>query len=144
MTLFTPKSNSKEDFNKLLIKRAGSIEDMSHQTLYNIAYEIYCSLVHMTDKKETITIMANALSEEINEIKEHNQDLKDDFETMQRIIKELRQKNDNLQKIIRLHSIDKLSKEELLQEMIKICDDFYGVELTDKEKQMEQLLRSNE
>ncbi|WP_169976507.1 MULTISPECIES: hypothetical protein [unclassified Campylobacter] len=144
MTLFTPKSNSKEEFNKLLIKRAGSLEDMSHQMLYNIAYEIYCSLVLMTDKKETITIMANALSEEINEIKEDNQDLKEDFETMQRIIKELRQKNDNLQKIIRLHSIDKLSREELLQEMIKICDDFYGVELTDEEKQMEELLRSNE
>lgn len=131
MTLFTPKSNSKEEFNKLLIKRAGSLEDMSHQMLYNIAYEIYCSLVLMTDKKETITVMAKALSEEMNEIKEDNQDLKEDFETMQRIIKELRQKNDNLQRIIRLHSIDKLSKEELLQEMIKICDDFYVKELKD-------------
>ncbi|QKF93133.1 hypothetical protein [Campylobacter sp. CCUG 57310] len=131
MTLFTPKSNSKEEFNKLLIKRAGSIEDMSHQTLYNIAYEIYCSLVLMTDKKETIAVMTKALSDEINEIKEDNQDLKDDFETMQRIITELKQKNDNLQRIIRLHSIDKLSKEELLQEMIKICDDFYVKELKD-------------
>ena len=56
MILFTPKDGSKEGFNKLLMERAGGAENLSHKAIYDVAYGLYCSLAHVTDKKEACSL----------------------------------------------------------------------------------------
>ena len=48
MILFTPKSSSKEGFNKLLVERAGGADNLSHKVIYDVAYGLYCSIEHLT------------------------------------------------------------------------------------------------
>ena len=72
MILFTPKGSSKEGFNKLLMERAGGAENLSHKAIYDVAYGLYCSLAHVTDKKEALCVMVGALNDEL---KEENEEL---------------------------------------------------------------------
>ena len=53
MILFTPKDDSKEGFNKLLVERAGGADNLTHKAIYDAAYGLYCSLAHVTDKKRS-------------------------------------------------------------------------------------------
>lgn len=75
MILFTPKGSSKEGFNKHLIEQAGGAENLSHKAIYDVAYGLYCSLAHVTDKKEALRVMVEALNDELKELKEENEEL---------------------------------------------------------------------
>ena len=72
MILFTPRGDSKEDFNKLIMERAGGADNLSHKAIYDVAYGLYCSLAHVTDKKEALRVMVGALNDEL---KEENEEL---------------------------------------------------------------------
>lgn len=69
MILFTPKDGSKESFNKFLAERAGGLDNLSHKAIYDVAYELYCSLACVTDKKEALSVMVGALNDELKELR---------------------------------------------------------------------------
>ena len=69
MILFTPKDDSKEGFNKLLVERAGGADNLSHKAIYDVAYGLYCSLAHVADKKEALSVMVGALNDELKELR---------------------------------------------------------------------------
>ena len=72
MILFTPRGDSKEGFNKHLIEQAGGAENLSHKTIYDVAYGLYCSLARVTDKNEALRVMIVTLNDEL---KEENEEL---------------------------------------------------------------------
>ena len=78
MILFTPKDGSKEGFNKLIMERAGGAENLSHKAIYDVAYGLYCSLAHVTDKKEALCVMVEALSDELKELQLQLKELKEE------------------------------------------------------------------
>lgn len=80
MILFTPKDGSKEGFNKLLMERAGGADNLSHKTIYDVAYELYCSLACVTDKKEALCVMIEALNDELKELRLQLKELKEENE----------------------------------------------------------------
>lgn len=86
MILFTPKDDSKEGFNKLLVERAGGADNLTHKAIYDAAYGLYCSLAHVTDKKEALSVMVGALNDELKEprlqlkeLKEEKSELLDEY-----------------------------------------------------------------
>ena len=82
MILFTPKDGSKEGFNKLLMERAGGAENLTHKAIYDVTYELYCSLAHVTDKKEALRIMVEALDDELKELRLQLKELKEENEEL--------------------------------------------------------------
>ena len=80
MILFTPKDGSKEGFNKLIMERAGGAENLSHKAMYDVAYGLYCSLAHVTDKKEALCVMVGALNDELKELRLQLKELKEENE----------------------------------------------------------------
>ena len=82
MILFTPKSSSKEGFNKLLVERAGGAENLSHKAIYDVAYGLYCSLARVTDKKEALCVMVEALDDELKELRLQLKELKEENEEL--------------------------------------------------------------
>lgn len=82
MILFTPKDGSKESFNKLLMERAGGAENLSHKAIYDVAYGLYCSLAHVTDKKEALCVMVEALNDELKELQLQLKELKEENEEL--------------------------------------------------------------
>ncbi|WP_304345240.1 hypothetical protein [Campylobacter showae] len=78
MILFTPKDGSKESFNKLLAERAGGLDNLSHEAIYDVAYELYCSLACVTDKKEALSVMVGALDNELKELRLQLKEAKDE------------------------------------------------------------------
>ena len=78
MILFTPKDGSKESFNKLLMERAGGAENLSHKAIYDVAYGLYCSLACVTDKKEALCVMIEALNDELKELRLQLKEAKDE------------------------------------------------------------------
>ena len=77
MILFMPKDDSKEGFNKLLMERVGGAENLSHKAIYDVAYGLYCSLAHVTDKKEALNVMVGALNDELKELRLQLKELKE-------------------------------------------------------------------
>ena len=69
MILFTPKDDSKEGFNKLLMERVGGADNLTHKAIYDVAYELYYSLANATDKKEALNVMVGALNDELKELR---------------------------------------------------------------------------
>ena len=82
MILFTPKDGSKESFNKLLAKRTGGLDNLSHKAIYDVAYELYCSLACVTDKKEALKIMLEATTDELKGLRLEIIDLKERIEEL--------------------------------------------------------------
>lgn len=82
MILFTPKGSSKEGFNKLIMERAGGAENLSHKAIYDVAYGLYCSLAHVTDKKEALCVMIEALNDELKELRLQLKELKEENEEL--------------------------------------------------------------
>ena len=80
MILFTPKDGSKGGFNKLLMERAGGAENLSHKAIYDVAYGLYCSLAHVTDKKEALCVIVGALNDELKELRLQLKELKEENE----------------------------------------------------------------
>lgn len=78
MILFTPKDDSKEGFNKLLMERAGGADNLTHKAIYDVAYELYCSLACVTDKKEALSVMVGALNDELKELRLQLKEAKDE------------------------------------------------------------------
>ena len=79
MILFTPKDGSKESFNKLLAERAGGLDNLSHKAIYDVAYELYCSLACVTDKKEALNDELKELRLQLKETKEEKSELLDEY-----------------------------------------------------------------
>ena len=50
---------------------------MSHKAIYDVAYELYCSLACVTDKKEALRIMIEALNDELKELRLQLKELKE-------------------------------------------------------------------
>ena len=82
MILFTPRGDSKEGFNKLIMERAGGAENLSHKAIYDVAYGLYCSLVHVTDKNEALRVMVEALNDELKELRLQLKELKEENEEL--------------------------------------------------------------
>ena len=82
MILFTPKGSSKEGFNKLLMERAGGADNLSHKAIYDVAYGLYCSLAHVTDKNEALRVMIEALNDELKELRLQLKELKEENEEL--------------------------------------------------------------
>lgn len=80
MILFTPRGDSKEGFNKLLTERAGGADNLTHRAIYDVAYGLYCSLAHVTDKKEALLVMVGALNDELKELRLQLKELKEENE----------------------------------------------------------------
>ncbi|WP_295143768.1 hypothetical protein [uncultured Campylobacter sp.] len=82
MILFTQRGDSKEGFNKLIMERAGGAENLSHKAIYDVAYGLYCSLAHVTDKNEALRIMVEALNDELKELRLQLKELKEENEEL--------------------------------------------------------------
>ena len=78
MILFTPKDDSKEGFNKLLMERVGGADNLTHKAIYDVAYELYYSLACVTDKKEALSVMVGALNDELKELRLQLKEAKDE------------------------------------------------------------------
>ena len=82
MILFTPRGDSKEGFNKLIMERAGGAENLSHKAIYDVAYGLYCTLDHVTDTKEALCVMVEALNDELKELRLQLKELKEENEEL--------------------------------------------------------------
>ena len=82
MILFTPRGDSKEDFNKLIMERAGGADNLSHKAIYDVAYGLYCSLACVTDKNEALRVMIEALNDELKELRLQLKELKEENEEL--------------------------------------------------------------
>ena len=78
MILFTPRGDSKEGFNKLIMERAGGADNLTHKAIYDAAYGLYCSLACVTDKKEALSVMVGALNDELKELRLQLKEAKDE------------------------------------------------------------------
>ena len=82
MILFTPRGDSKEGFNKHLIEQAGGAENLSHKTIYDGSYGLYCSLARVTDKNEALRVMIGTLNDELKELRLQLKELKEENEEL--------------------------------------------------------------